>query len=101
MRTGQVVEQVTEAPLHWSEGSGELEMKLAQNEKKMYAIAVMNASLKSMSDKFHAGDLPGAKAALQDGLANLQKVFPNANDEDVDALKAQLEQYLDVLMKQK
>jgi Mg-chelatase subunit ChlD len=101
LRTGKVVEQITEAPLQWSEGSGELELQFAQNEKKMYAIAVMNASLKAMSDKFHAGDLAGAKAAINDGLASLQKTFPNTEDADLRALRYQLDSYLDVLVKQK
>ncbi len=101
LRTGKIVEQTTEAPLKWSEGSGELEMKLAQNEQKVYAIAVMNASLKSMSDKFHGGDLAGAKIALQDGLTNLQKIFPNTEDADLRELRDQMNSYLDVLVKQK
>jgi Mg-chelatase subunit ChlD len=101
LRTNKIVEQVTQSPLQWSEGTGEMELLLDQQEKKMYAVAVMNASLKAMSDKFHSGDLPGAKAALQDGLASLKKVFPGAQDEDLSTLKAQLEVYLDVLLKQK
>jgi Ca-activated chloride channel family protein len=101
LRTNKVVEQVVESPLKWSEGSGEMELLMEQQEKKMYAVAVMNASLKAMSDKFHSGDQAGAKAALQDGLASLKKVFPGAQDADLTALKDQLEQYLDVLMKQR
>lgn len=101
LRTGKLVEQTTEAPLQWAEGTGELEMQLSQNEKKMYAVAVMNASLKAMSDKFQAGDLAGAKASIQDGLNSLQKTFPVGQDADLRILKEQMEQYLDVLVKQK
>lgn len=101
LRTRQVVEQTTQAPLQWTEGTGQLELQLEQQEKKMYAIAVMNASLKAMSDKFHSGDLTGAKAALNDGLASLQKTFPQAQDTDIATLKAQLEHYLDILVQQR
>jgi uncharacterized protein YegL len=101
LRTGKVVEQVTEAPLKWEEGNGELELQFAENEKKMYAIAVMNASMKAMCDKFHSGDLAGAKAQINEGLACLKKTFPLVQDADLRDLKLQLETYLDVLVKQK
>lgn len=101
LRTNQFVEQVTEAPLQWSDGPSEIAAQFEQQEKKMYAVAVMNACLKGMSDRFHAGDLPGAKAALNDGLASLEKVFPNTADADLRLLKQEMENYLDVLLKQR
>ncbi len=100
IRTKKVVETVTEVKLEWSEASGELELLAAQNEKKMYTIAVMNQSLKAMSDKFHSGDLAGARTALEDGLATLKKVNPNS-DEDLASLREELEKYLDILVNQR
>ncbi|MFM2376172.1 MAG: hypothetical protein RLZZ165_1269, partial [Bacteroidota bacterium] len=101
LRTAKTVEQVVEAPLKWSDNTGEVELLMEQQERKMYAVAEMNASLKAMSDSFHGGDLARAKAALQDGLASMKRLIPLAQDADLTALKAQLEQYLDVLERQR
>jgi hypothetical protein len=40
-------------------------------------------------------------AALQDGLASMKRIFPLPQDVGMAALKAQLEQYLDVLARQR
>lgn len=101
LNTNKPVEQVMEAPLKWSESTGDMELLLEQQEKKMYTVATMNASLKAMSDRFHGGDLAGARAALEDGLATLKKVYGAGADADLVALRGQLEQYLDVLVKQR
>lgn len=100
LRTKSVVEKVTEVKLEWSEATGELELLAEAQEKKMYTIAVMNQSLKAMSDKFHSGDLAGARTALEDGLASLKKVNPKS-DEDLDKLREELEKYLDILVNQR
>lgn len=99
--TGAMQTEETQVPLVWNEKAGELELLFDQNQRKCYAIAVMNQSLKVMSDSFHAGDLVGAQAALEDGLANLQKVYPGSTDEDINALGAQLKNYLDIIVRQK
>ena len=101
VETGTIHQEERQVPLVWSDKAGELDLLFDQNEKKMYAIAVMNQSLKVMSDKFHAGDLPAAQAALQDGLNTLQKIYPDAQDTDLLALKTQLTNYLDIISRQK
>lgn len=99
--TGAVQTEETKVPLVWNAQAGEMELLFDQNERKVYAIAVMNQSLKVMSDRFHAGDLAGAQAALEDGLANLKKVYPGSSDEDLNTLSAQLKNYLDIIIRQK
>jgi hypothetical protein len=96
-----VIERLEEKiPLVWSEASGELELLFDENERKMYAVAVMNQSLKVMAEKFHTGDLQAAKAALTDALETLKKVYPGAGDEDLNALRNEMELYFDIIAKQ-
>jgi hypothetical protein len=100
LRTNKVVEQESKVFLEWQEGATDYTSMFDAQEKKGYTVAVMNQSLKSMSDKFHAGDLAGAKAALQNGLETLKRVNPQVSDQDLKELKETLENYLDVLVRQ-
>lgn len=100
LRNQKIVEKQTEVKLVWAEGAGEIDYVVDQQEKKLYTIAVMNQSLKAMSDRFHSGDVMAAKKALEDGLETLKKVNPSANDEDIKNLRGELEKYLDVLIRQ-
>lgn len=86
--------------LEWEEFSGELELVRDQNERKMYAVAVMNQSLKVMSDRFYSGDLAGARDAIESGIHQLRKVYPVAKEQDLEALREKLEHYLDIIQKQ-
>ena len=100
LATNQVERLEAEVKLEWEDFSGELELVMDQNEKKLFAVAVMNQSLKVMSDRFHLGDMGGARAALQDGLEQLRKVYPQVQDEDLRALESKLMEYLDIIQKQ-
>lgn len=98
--TKQKVVEETQVKLEWQEFTGETELVLEQNEKKMYAAAVMNQSLKLMADHFHKNNLGAARDALADGMDQLKQVYPKAKDEDLIALRTQLEDYLDIISKQ-
>ncbi|MEM0998063.1 MAG: VWA domain-containing protein [Bacteroidota bacterium] len=100
LRTGQMIDQVTEVSLEWSESGEDLALVLDQQEKKLYTIAVLNQSLKLMSDRFHGGDPAGARQAIDEGLASLQKAYPGPMDRDLAELHRKLLDYLDVLEKQ-
>jgi hypothetical protein len=100
LQTGRMVEQVTEVNLEWSESEGDLALVIDREEKKLYTIAVLNQSLKLMSDRFHGGDVAGAKEALDAGMASLKKAYPGPMDSDLSTLHARLLDYLDVLEKQ-
>ncbi|MEM7037605.1 MAG: VWA domain-containing protein [Bacteroidota bacterium] len=100
LRTGKMVVDESQVRLEWKEGGQDLSLVMDREEKKLYAIAVMNQSLKVMSDKFHSGDVEAAEAALRDGLKSLEKALPGTADEDLTTLKAELEKYMDVLKRQ-
>jgi Ca-activated chloride channel family protein len=93
----RTVETVTEVPLEWSDQGGNLLLMMEQHDQKILAIATMNQTLKVMSDAFAAGDVPKARKALEDGLAEFEKIYPHAPDEDLKALRQEVQGYLDIL----
>ncbi len=100
LKRNELVEQVVEAKLEWTDQVGQAELVMEENERKMYAVAVMNQSMKVMGDRFHRGDIGGARDAVQDGMDQLKELFPATTDEDLSTLKVALEDYLDVLEQQ-
>lgn len=98
--TGKATTKESQVFMEWQDFTGEPELVHEQNEKKMYAMAVLNQSLKVMADRFHCNKLPAAKTAIEDGMEQLRRVYPNVKDEDLLALKHSLEDYLDIISKQ-
>lgn len=83
--------------LKWSDFTGELEMQKDRYNKKLYAIAVMNQSLKVMSESTITKDYARAIKTIEETLASINKAFPKADDVDVAELKQTLEDYLEIL----
>jgi uncharacterized protein YegL len=96
-RTNKSVEKTSLAPLKWSEANGELEYLIDQDQKKLYAVAVMNQSIKVMAEAFQKNDKIAAKAALENCMAEMKKLFPQATDEQVKTLMQQMQSYMDIL----
>ncbi len=97
IRQNKPVVQETTATLTWDEATGELEYVKEANDKKLYAIAVMNQSLKNMAELFHAGKKDEARRTLQATATEIKSLFPAADDADVKALMDEVEKYLDIL----
>lgn len=93
----RTVETVTEVPLEWSDTGGEMLLMMQKHDQKILAIATMNQTLKVMSDAFAAGDIPKARKALEDGLAEFVRIYPDAPDEDLKTLRDELNGYLEIL----
>jgi Ca-activated chloride channel family protein len=100
LRTGKMEEVITNVNLEWSESGGDLVQVIDREEKKLFAIAVMNQTLKVMTERFHGGDKAGAKKAIDEGIASMNKSYPGPMDSDLAALRSQMIDYLDVLEKQ-
>lgn len=101
LRTNAIARKEIQAPLEWkASGGADLASAFDQEEKRLYAIAVMNQSLKVMSEAFHKGDVGAAKTAVKDGLRQLQEKGPQPPTEELKELQAQLEGYLDILARQ-
>ena len=82
------------AHLEWNEATGELDLVLDKEQKKLYTIAIINQSLKVMSDNFTNGNNKAAKAILVRTIAQVKKQFPNASDKDITELMDRMNGYL-------
>jgi uncharacterized protein YegL len=96
-RTGKPFEKTISAPLKWSEATGDLEYLLDKEQKKLYATAVMTQSIKVMAEAFQRGDRTAAKAALENCMAEMKKIFPKATEGQVNVLMEQMQGYLEIL----
>jgi len=88
-------EKVTEkAILNWEPSTGKFELLIEREEKKLYAIAIMNQSIKVMVDAVLAKDFNKAKSAIMGAMAQVKEIFPKANDEDVSNLINKMTNYI-------
>ena len=83
--------------LKWEESTGEYQLILEAEQKKLYAIAFMNQALKNMVESIANNDYPKAKHQLQLAVTKLSNLYPNAKDTDVDALYQSINQYINTL----
>ena len=88
------VVKTKKAHLEWSEATGELDLVLDKEQRKLYTIAIINQSLKQMSDNFTNGNIAEAKKILERTIAQVKKQFPNADDDDIMELMDQMNGYL-------
>jgi hypothetical protein len=65
-----------------------------QEEKKLYAIAVLNQSLKLMAEAYEKHDHAAAVAALKDGKAQIHDLFPDARPKEIKQLYEEIDKYL-------
>lgn len=80
----------------WSPATGLLDMTLDMNHKRMMTVAIVNQSMKLMAERFAAGDRTGAEKAAKNGIAQIQKQFPQAIPADLKGLFEKLEEYVSV-----
>lgn len=79
--------------LQWTEET-KTELLLDQEEKSLYAIAILNQSLKLMAESHENQDSVGARAALEDGKRQIDEIFPGAKPKDVTALFDEVDRYI-------
>lgn len=80
--------------LEWSDYTGELELLADAENKKLYCLAVLNQSIKAMSDKFAAGNIEEARLTIERAKEQVKAVYKTANDKDINDLMNSLEEYL-------
>lgn len=85
----------------WTTATGLLDMTLDMNQKKIMCVAITNQSMKNMADAFAAGDRTKARAAADNGIKQIQKLFPDAAPGDIQGLMDKLQQYVTVFDKVK
>jgi hypothetical protein len=91
-------EKIVEKELYpvWTTATGELDMSLDRNHKKVLATAIANQSLKNMANAFEAGDREGAEKAARSGMDQIAKLFPGATPPDLENLIKELSGYVSV-----
>jgi len=83
------------------ESTGQLELVMESEQKKLYAIAIMNQSLKVMADAFSQDDFVKAQKAVIRAMEQIKELYPKAKDEDVANLYKRLQEYSDILTQYK
>ena len=74
------------AYLKWVPSTQNFELILEAQHKKMYAIAVLNQSLKVMSEVFAVQDHQKALKEIQKTINQVKNLYPEAKDIDVEKL---------------
>ena len=85
------------AYLEWSPYTGKMELILEHEKRKLYAIAIMNQSIKVMADAFEAGNYKEAKLGIENCIRQIEELYPDAKDQDLLALFSKLKLYSNAL----
>lgn len=101
--TLEYIDAITEKPVklekkihpEWTDATGELDMTLDKEHKKVLAVAIANQSLKQMANSFEAGDRDAAQASVQSALTQLKSLFPDATPEQLLSVMDRLLEYVD------
>ncbi len=82
--------------LKWTEET-DTELKMDQAEKRTYAIAILNQTLKNMADAKASAHYVKAKKHLKSGIDQIKAIFPDAKPKKVKSLFQKAEDYIDKL----
>ena len=80
------VSKEEKAYLKWEPSTGKLELILEAEHKKLYAIAILNQSLKVMAEAFEKKDYKRALAEIQNTINQVKALYPESADTDVSEL---------------
>ena len=86
-------EKIEKVYLKWLPKEGKIELILEAEQKKLYAIAVLNQGLKVMSENFAKGNYKEAIEHIAKVQKNIKEIFPNSQDKDVEQLMTQMDVY--------
>jgi uncharacterized protein YegL len=87
------VEKNEKVYLKWLPKEGKIELILEAEQKKLYAIAVLNQGLKVMSENFAKGNYKEAIDHIANVQKNIKEIFPNSQDKDVEQLMNEMTVY--------
>ncbi len=93
--TGKKV--VKEKKIHpeWTSATGELDMAIDKEHKKVLAVAIANQSLKQMANSFESGNREAAYAAVKSSIEQIHSLFPKAQPEELLSVVDRLREYVD------
>jgi uncharacterized protein YegL len=92
--TGSKESESEKVFLDWEPFTGEYELIADAENKKLYCIAVLNQSMKVMSDKFAAGNFDEARQTIEQAKVQVKAIYKDASDKDINELLRSLEDYL-------
>jgi uncharacterized protein YegL len=93
--TKQVETMVEKVYLDWEPYTGEIDLIADAENKKLYAMAILNQSFKVMADYYAAGKNTEAKQTLERASEQVVQLYPQAKDKDVNDLLTSLDGYLE------
>jgi len=79
----------------WTDATGELDMAIDKEHKKVLAVAIANQSLKVMAESFEAGDRQQAEAVVRSAQDQINQLFPAAKSEELLALLKRMTDYVE------
>ncbi|MCB0739071.1 MAG: VWA domain-containing protein [Bacteroidetes bacterium] len=88
------------AYLEWSPYTGKMELIKEHESNKLYAIALINQSIKVMADAFADKDYKKAQETVQECMNKIEELYPDAKDDDVVKLNQELKNYMVALNQQ-
>jgi Mg-chelatase subunit ChlD len=97
IQTQQTVRHETKATLTWSAATGQVEYAMERQDKKLYGVAIINWALKNMAEAFAAQDYAKAKKSIDEVKEEVKKLFPKAEDQDINKLLNEIASYSEAL----
>lgn len=88
-KTIKYEEQIT---LEWTNET-DTALKLDQEEKKLFGIAILNQTLKLMAQANDNKDLKTARKVLKDGIKQIENIFPDAKPKEILKLLKEVKKY--------
>ena len=79
----------------WTDATGELDMTIDKEHKKVLAVAIANQSLKVMAESFEAGDKKQAESVVRSAKDQINQLFPKAKSDEVLAMLQRLTEYVE------
>jgi hypothetical protein len=79
----------------WTDATGELDMTIDKEHKKVLAVAIANQQLKVMAESYEAGDKQKAEAVVRSAKDQINQLFPKAKSEEVLAMLQRLTEYVE------
>lgn len=93
----KVCKQEEKTYLKWVPALQNFEIINEAQHKKLYAIAVLNQSLKVMAEAFEKNNNELALNTIQSTIEQIKRIYPKAKDDDVEKLVATASNYASAL----
>ncbi|HOS84694.1 MAG TPA: VWA domain-containing protein [Bacteroidales bacterium] len=85
------------AYLVWSESTGNLELIIESELKKIYAIAIMNQSFKVIAEAYSQKDYVATQKAIDATMEQIKKLYDSPTDPDINKFIKAMQSYSEAL----